>query len=183
MKIASMAVMAAVFFAAQIQAQSLPNAPYVVVRGHAERSLAPDRFEINITVQSESSGTDLIRRHSSIPEIPPMLTSEITRSGRHRLAISKALSPLSANLSAPMPSSALHSSRTVTAASSTTRIDSPPSVVGSVTFPGGCGCCVSPSLSVRIWKMRQPGSFLRLDSRRLGCWTRLLFWPVPRMWI
>lgn len=38
-------------FSTQLMAQSLPNAPYVVVRGHAERSLAPDRFEINITVQ------------------------------------------------------------------------------------------------------------------------------------
>jgi hypothetical protein len=54
MKIATMAVMAAALFSAQIQAQSLPSAPYVVVRGHAERSLAPDRFEINITVQKTS---------------------------------------------------------------------------------------------------------------------------------
>ena len=51
MKIASMVLMAAVFFSAQVQAQALPSAPYVVVRGHAERSLAPDRFEISITVQ------------------------------------------------------------------------------------------------------------------------------------
>lgn len=51
MKIASLMVMTAVLFSAQIPAQSLPSAPYVVVRGHAERSLAPDRFEINITVQ------------------------------------------------------------------------------------------------------------------------------------
>ncbi len=54
MKIASMVVLAAVFFSGQLQAQALPSDPYVVVRGHAERSLAPDRFEINITVQKTS---------------------------------------------------------------------------------------------------------------------------------
>ena len=41
-------------FSTQLMAQALPSAPYVVVRGHAERSLAPDRFEINITVQKTS---------------------------------------------------------------------------------------------------------------------------------
>jgi uncharacterized protein YggE len=44
----------AVLFAGTVAAQSLPASPYVVVRGHAERSLAPDRFEINITVQKTS---------------------------------------------------------------------------------------------------------------------------------
>jgi uncharacterized protein len=51
MKIAAMVVIAAALFPTQILAQALPSAPYVVVRGHAERSLAPDRFEINISVQ------------------------------------------------------------------------------------------------------------------------------------
>ncbi|MBP6309547.1 MAG: SIMPL domain-containing protein, partial [Arenimonas sp.] len=35
-------------------AQALPSAPYVVVRGHAERNMIPDRFEISITVQKTS---------------------------------------------------------------------------------------------------------------------------------
>ena len=54
MKIAAMVVMAAALFSTQILAQALPSAPYVVVRGHAERNLAPDRFEISITVQKTS---------------------------------------------------------------------------------------------------------------------------------
>jgi hypothetical protein len=47
----------------QLQAEALPNAPYVVVRGHAERNMVPDRFDIAITVQksglsvSEASAT------------------------------------------------------------------------------------------------------------------------------
>jgi len=36
---------------AQLFAQALPSAPYVVVRGHAERNMVPDRFEIAISVQ------------------------------------------------------------------------------------------------------------------------------------
>ena len=38
----------------QLAADMLPDAPYVVVQGKAERSLAPDRFEINITVEVTS---------------------------------------------------------------------------------------------------------------------------------
>lgn len=38
----------------QTFAQALPSAPYIVVQGHAERILPPDRFEININVQKTS---------------------------------------------------------------------------------------------------------------------------------
>jgi uncharacterized protein YggE len=44
-------------FASTLAAQSLPATPYVVVRGHAERSLAPDRFEVGITVQKSILST------------------------------------------------------------------------------------------------------------------------------
>jgi uncharacterized protein YggE len=44
-------------FSGFLAAQSLPASPYVVVRGHAERSLAPDRFEVGITVQKSSLST------------------------------------------------------------------------------------------------------------------------------
>lgn len=54
MKLKSTLIFSMLLFSAQLMAQVLPSAPYVVVRGHAERSLAPDRFEINITVQKTS---------------------------------------------------------------------------------------------------------------------------------
>lgn len=57
MKIASIVVMSAALFSAQVLAQALPGTPYVVVRGHAEREMRPDRYEINITVQK--TGMDL----------------------------------------------------------------------------------------------------------------------------
>jgi uncharacterized protein YggE len=44
----------AVLFAGTVAAQSLPASPYVVVRGHAERQMVPDRFEIGMTVQKSS---------------------------------------------------------------------------------------------------------------------------------
>lgn len=54
MRIASMAVLCAALFSTQVLAQALPSTPYVVVRGHAEREMRPDRYEINITVQKTS---------------------------------------------------------------------------------------------------------------------------------
>lgn len=54
MKLKLTLIFSMLLFSAQLMAQALPSAPYVVVRGHAERSLAPDRFEINITVQKTS---------------------------------------------------------------------------------------------------------------------------------
>lgn len=54
MKIASMVVLCAALFSTQALAQALPSTPYVVVRGHAEREMRPDRYEINITVQKTS---------------------------------------------------------------------------------------------------------------------------------
>ena len=57
MKIPLAHAVIALMFAGAIAAQSLPASPYVVVRGHAERSLAPDRFEVGITVQKSSLST------------------------------------------------------------------------------------------------------------------------------
>ena len=57
MKIRLAYLMVALMFAGNLAAQSLPASPYVVVRGHAERSLAPDRFEVGITVQKSSLST------------------------------------------------------------------------------------------------------------------------------
>lgn len=57
MKIRLVCVLSALMFAGTLAAQSLPASPYVVVRGHAERSLAPDRFEVGITVQKSSLST------------------------------------------------------------------------------------------------------------------------------
>jgi uncharacterized protein YggE len=57
MKIRLVYVLSALMFAGTVAAQSLPTSPYVVVRGHAERSLAPDRFEVGITVQKSSLST------------------------------------------------------------------------------------------------------------------------------
>lgn len=47
-------VLSCLFLSSQLFAQALPSAPYVVVQGHAERTLTPDRFEVNITVQKTS---------------------------------------------------------------------------------------------------------------------------------
>ena len=57
MKIRLICVLSSLMFAGTLAAQSLPASPFVVVRGHAERSLAPDRFEIGITVQKSSLST------------------------------------------------------------------------------------------------------------------------------
>ena len=57
MKIRLAHALIALMFAGTVAAQSLPASPYVVVRGHAERSLAPDRFEVGITVQKSSLST------------------------------------------------------------------------------------------------------------------------------
>jgi hypothetical protein len=57
MKIRLGYMLSAMMFASTLAAQSLPATPYVVVRGHAERSLAPDRFEVGITVQKSSLST------------------------------------------------------------------------------------------------------------------------------
>ena len=57
MKIRLICVLSALMFAGTVAAQSLPASSYVVVRGHAERSLAPDRFEVGITVQKSSLST------------------------------------------------------------------------------------------------------------------------------
>lgn len=54
MKIKMSLLLLSVLFSTQLLAQALPSAPYVVVQGHAERTLAPDRFDINITVQKTS---------------------------------------------------------------------------------------------------------------------------------
>lgn len=54
MKAKIIIVLLGAFISTQLFAQALPSAPYVVVRGHAERNLTPDRFEINITVQQTS---------------------------------------------------------------------------------------------------------------------------------
>lgn len=54
MKIKMILLLLSVLFSTQLLAQALPSAPYVVVQGHAERTLAPDRFDINITVQKTS---------------------------------------------------------------------------------------------------------------------------------
>jgi uncharacterized protein YggE len=54
MKAKIIIVLLGAFISAQLFAQALPSAPYVVVRGHAERNLVPDRFEINIAVQKTS---------------------------------------------------------------------------------------------------------------------------------
>lgn len=51
MKFKSAIMLLCAAFSAQLCAQALPSAPYVVVRGHAERNMVPDRFEIAITVQ------------------------------------------------------------------------------------------------------------------------------------
>lgn len=47
-------LIAAILFSTQAFAEALPAAPYVVVRGHAERQMVPDRFEIGMTVQKSS---------------------------------------------------------------------------------------------------------------------------------
>lgn len=47
-------LIAAILFSSQAFAEALPAAPYVVVRGHAERQMVPDRFEIGMTVQKSS---------------------------------------------------------------------------------------------------------------------------------
>ena len=57
MKIRWVCILSALMFSGLVAAQSLPASPYVVVRGHAERSLAPDRFEVGITVQKSSLST------------------------------------------------------------------------------------------------------------------------------
>ena len=74
-------------FSAQLMAQALPSAPYVVVRGHAERSLAPDRFEINIAVQKtgldvgeasatvESKTGDMVRSLKALGLKPAQITA------------------------------------------------------------------------------------------------------------
>jgi uncharacterized protein YggE len=54
MKAKMISVLLGAFISAQLFAQALPSTPYVVVQGHAERTLAPDRFDINITVQTTS---------------------------------------------------------------------------------------------------------------------------------
>lgn len=54
MKAKLISVLLGAFISAQLFAQTLPSTPYVVVQGHAERKLAPDRFEINITIQKTS---------------------------------------------------------------------------------------------------------------------------------
>lgn len=54
MKIKLSLLLLSVFFSTQSFADALPSTPYVVVRGHAERMLPPDRFEINITIQKTS---------------------------------------------------------------------------------------------------------------------------------
>lgn len=47
-------LIAAILFSSQVFAEALPSAPYVVVRGHAERQTVPDRFEISMNVQKSS---------------------------------------------------------------------------------------------------------------------------------
>ena len=54
MKIKLSVLLFTALFSAQLLAQALPSAPFVVVRGHAEREMRPDRYEINITVQKTS---------------------------------------------------------------------------------------------------------------------------------
>lgn len=54
MKINLSLLLLSALFSTQSFAQALPSAPYVVVRGHAERNMKPDRFEISITVQKTS---------------------------------------------------------------------------------------------------------------------------------
>lgn len=54
MKVKIIIVLLGALISTQLFAQALPSAPYVVVRGHAEHNLTPDRFEINITVQKTS---------------------------------------------------------------------------------------------------------------------------------
>ena len=54
MKIKLSVLLFTVLFSTQLLAQALPSAPFVVVRGHAEREMRPDRYEINITVQKTS---------------------------------------------------------------------------------------------------------------------------------
>ena len=51
MKFKSGVLLLGALFSAQLFAEALPSTPYVVVRGHAERNMVPDRFEIAITVQ------------------------------------------------------------------------------------------------------------------------------------
>ena len=51
MKFKSGILLLGAFFSAQLCAEALPSTPYVVVRGHAERNMVPDRVEIAITVQ------------------------------------------------------------------------------------------------------------------------------------
>lgn len=54
MKINLSLLLLSALLSTQLFAQALPSAPYVVVRGHAERNMKPDRFEISITVQKTS---------------------------------------------------------------------------------------------------------------------------------
>lgn len=54
MKIKMSLLLLGALFSTQTLAQALPSAPYVVVRGHSERNMKPDRFEISITVQKTS---------------------------------------------------------------------------------------------------------------------------------
>ncbi len=54
MKIKMSLLLLCALFSTQTFAQALPSAPYVVVRGHAERNMKPDRFEISIAVQKTS---------------------------------------------------------------------------------------------------------------------------------
>jgi uncharacterized protein YggE len=74
MKIPLAHAVIALMFAGAIAAQSLPASPYVVVRGHAERSLAPDRFEVGITVQKQLPlGPCQARLHTT--DLPPCHTA------------------------------------------------------------------------------------------------------------
>lgn len=57
MKIRALLLCAFTLLSPSAMADMLPNAPYVVVRGHAERDAVPDRFALSISVQKTSTDT------------------------------------------------------------------------------------------------------------------------------
>ena len=81
--------------------------------------------EMRMTGVSAVRGSCFRRRHRSMPDIAPMVMSEMTREGIQLLVISRACSPDSAKRMWPMPSSRLHNSRTASGASSTTSMRAP----------------------------------------------------------
>ena len=79
MKIKLAVIVLGSLFCLQALADALPNAPFVVVRGHAERDAVPDRFALSISVQKTS--TDAAEASGRVEQLTGQLVSALKGQG------------------------------------------------------------------------------------------------------